>query len=171
MQVICKLGALIFRLVRQGLGPEKVGLAASAVHVVATPVLLNLAIASRAEAHKLRVLRRPSIELASSFLLLADTALLSSLASNELLTTTVRVHAKAILLSEVAAFERARTELSAHVESIDDLVESEAVELGPSDLIDKGFDLLFANDLTAVDMGALDSNILNDGHNNREAIP
>jgi len=161
----------LLHLVRQRLRPEEVGLAARAVHVIAATVLLNLDIASRAKLDEFGIGLRPLIELASAFLLLTDAALLSRVASKELLTAAVRVDAEAVLLSEIAALERARSELTIRVHVSENLIEGKAIELGPSDLIDKGFDFLLVNNLTAVDVRALHADILNDGHNDGNAFP
>ncbi len=157
------------RLERQGLGPQEALLASRAVHVVTATVLLDLNVASRAELDKFGVLDRPVlVELVVG--LFARPSLLVKETKAELLLAAVRVDAEAVLLGEVAALQGAGVKLSVDLELSESLVEGEAIELVPSDLIDQLLDLFVVDDLSAREVRALDTNDLDQVDHNGDTI-
>jgi hypothetical protein len=157
------------RLEGEGLGPQEGLLATSAVHVVAATILLNLNIAQWAEADKIGVLHRPSlVELV--VLLLALATLLLKDAKSKLLLSAIGVHTKAILLSEVAALEWARSQDTLDLELSEGLIKGKAIELIPSELINELLDLPIIDNLAASEVRALDTNDLNEVNDDGNAI-
>jgi len=146
-------------------------LAASAVHVVTTAILLDLAEAVRAQPNKVRLILSPVLVPLSIDHLKANTTLLSHDTSSKLLLATVRVHAEAIVLNEVAATEGARSKFAIDLEFGKSLVKSEPIELIPGMLINERLDLLVVNNLNAGEVRALNSNEVVDGHNEGNVLP
>jgi len=123
-------------------------LATRAIHVIATTILLNLNIAERAKLDKLKVLVRPFLKL-EIVLFLSLSSLLIKIAHAKLSLTAVGIDAKAILLSKIPALKRAGIKLAFDLKLGQGLVKGKAIELIPSDFIDKLLDLLVINDFSA----------------------
>ncbi len=138
--VLLLVHGVVIGLEGQGLGPQEGLLASRAVHVVTAAVLLDLNVASRAQLDQFGVLDRPFlVELVGG--LFTGPSLLIEETKADLLLAAVSVDAEAVLLGEVAALQGAGVKLSIDLELGERLVEGEAVELVPSDLIDQLLDL------------------------------
>jgi len=153
-------------LVRECLRPEEVLIAARAEHVIAASILLNLNEAIRATSHQLSVLLRPFFVLLSIDPLKAEATLLRNNSHGELLLTTIRIHAKAIVLDEISTAKWARSKLTIELKLRESLIKSKSVELIPSMLIDEGLDLLILNDLVARKVRALHTDEVVNCHHN-----
>jgi len=145
-------------------------LAASAIHMVAATVLLNLAVAVRAEFHKVGVLLSPSIVLLSMDPLKTKSAFLSHNSSSELFLAAIRIHTEAIILDEVAASKGARSKLTINLKVSESLIKSKPIELIPGMLIDKRLDLLVVDNLNAGEVRALHTDKVVDSHDKGNVI-
>jgi len=83
---------------------------------------------------------------------------------------TVRIHAKAIILNEVATAERARGKFTVDLKVSKGLVKSKPIEFIPGELIDEGLDLLVVDNLNAREVGALDSHEVVDSYNKGDIV-
>jgi len=159
-----------FDLQRQRLAPKKVLVAARAVHVITTSILLNLSVACRAQAEQIRLFRHQEVKSAVAAILLPLSAHFITNTHCQLPLSAIDIHTEAVILREIAAIQRARLQIARGLHLLQCLVEREIIEFLPRRWIDQFMNLHIINDVEASIMRAFHSHDIENVDYNRVVI-